>query len=216
MRRIIQRIDRRAWRRSAMVVSALLSTSCFPASWAELQLKAARLGCPTPSFPYYHFRADLRLPQPSMLEVEASIDGQKLRYVALKDAAKPIDTSRPLIRYRPPFADVYAVNTIVYQQPYIIGWLAWQLGRNYRLDVKVRLKKDVENTPDDVILQGSADLGADGDGPGGVSGGRAGPLQPGLSDLSQQPRRESPEVPHGAGAEWSRARSGGRGRPCGG
>ena len=42
----------------------------------ELNIKNIELGYPAPGIPFYHFKADLELPQPSIIEVEAAVDGK--------------------------------------------------------------------------------------------------------------------------------------------
>jgi hypothetical protein len=40
-------------------------------------------GITHPAIPFYHFKADLELPEASMIEVEAVVDGKTLRFVNL-------------------------------------------------------------------------------------------------------------------------------------
>lgn len=128
-----------------------------------LELKNATCEFPNPAFPYYHFRVELPIPQPGMLEVQASVDAQKLRFVSLHDAERAADLSRTLVHYRPPFADTYVHNNRTFAKPYLVGWLAWQPGKSYRLDVTLRLKKQVKPGDQDTVLTGSVALKAPAD-----------------------------------------------------
>ncbi len=123
-------------------------------------VKKLTLEYPNPAIPYYHLKAELEVPEPSMLDVEVSVDGEKLRFVTVKDAAKPLDLTRPLIHYRPPFADTYAVNSTTYTTPIVIAWVPWRAGKEYRIDIKVRMRKDLKPSDTDTRLSATATVPA--------------------------------------------------------
>lgn len=62
----------------------------------DLHISGIELGYPCPEIPYYHFRADVELPQPSMMEVEVAVDGKVLRAVDLRRKNELNDSNRPL------------------------------------------------------------------------------------------------------------------------
>jgi hypothetical protein len=49
----------------------------------ELQINHVELGYPCPAIPFYHFIAELELPEASIIEVEAAINNKVLRFVDL-------------------------------------------------------------------------------------------------------------------------------------
>ncbi|HEX7906454.1 MAG TPA: hypothetical protein VF487_21420 [Chitinophagaceae bacterium] len=130
----------------------------------QLNLKNASIEYPNAAFPYYHFRIDLDIPNPGFLEAQVFLDGQKMRYVSLKDAKEPIDVNRTMIHYRPSFADTYTLNSSSFEKPYIVGWLAWQPGKSYKVEVKLKLKKALKAADNDLNLTASTTLTAPKDG----------------------------------------------------
>lgn len=45
-----------------------------PREGKELKITKIELGYPCPGIPFYHFKADLELPESSIIEVEAAVD----------------------------------------------------------------------------------------------------------------------------------------------
>ena len=146
------------WRGAA--ATFLLAIGGVPAHAQRLELRNAALAYPNPAFPYFHFRIELDLPSSTYLEVQASLGGQQMRYLTLKDASSPLDLGRTMIHYRPPFADTYTTNSTQFKKPYIVGWLAWQAGKSYTIDVAARLKEALKPSDADVLLTGSVTLAA--------------------------------------------------------
>lgn len=50
----------------------------------ELKIQNLELGYPCPGTLFYHFKADIELPQSSIIEVEVAVDGKVLRATDLK------------------------------------------------------------------------------------------------------------------------------------
>lgn len=121
---------------------------------------SSALQYPVPAFPYYHFRLDLKIPSASYLEYEVQVDGKTIRHLALKDAASPLDANRTLIQYRPSFADNAVRNNQKFTQPYLVGWLAWQGGKSYKVDVTLRVKNDFQPSSNDRVWKGTITLTA--------------------------------------------------------
>lgn len=68
----------------------------------ELLIKKIELAYPCPAIPFYHFKAEVSLPRPSIIEVEAEVNGKVLRYLNLHKAGQEEDPSRPAMTHRPP------------------------------------------------------------------------------------------------------------------
>jgi hypothetical protein len=130
----------------------------------QLKLKNASIEYPNAAFPYYHFRIDLNIPGSGYVEVETFLNDQKMRYISLKDANEDLELNRTLVHYRPSFADTYTLNNVKFEKPYIIGWLAWQPGKSYKIKVRLRLKKALKAAATDLILTDSTVLLAPKDG----------------------------------------------------
>lgn len=150
----------RRWPGFLIIICLLLCSFNSPAYAQQLKLANATIEHPNPAFPYYHFRVDLEIPNPGYLEVEVFLDGQKMRYLSLKDAKESIDLNRTLIHYRPSFADTYTLNNSKFEKPYLVGWLAWQPGKKYNIEVKLRLKNNLKADAKDFILSASTVLSA--------------------------------------------------------
>jgi hypothetical protein len=139
-------------------LAACLSISQLNAQ--KLSLKNPTVEYPNAAFPYYHFRLDLDIPNPGYLEVETFLNGEKMRYFSLKDAKEPLDLNRTMIHYRPSFADTYTLNSVKFDKPYIVGWLPWQPGKAYKIEVKLKLKKALKAADTDLNLNASTTLTA--------------------------------------------------------
>lgn len=106
---------------------------------------------PNPAFPYYHFRAELEIDQPALMEASATVNGKKLRFVSIKDAAREVKLNRPLIHDRPAFANTYVDNNYRFSKPYIIGRLPWQPGQEYKIALSVRAKQQLKAGENDLV-----------------------------------------------------------------
>jgi hypothetical protein len=130
----------------------------------QLNLKNASIEYPNAAFPYYHFKIELDIPNAGYLETQVFLDGQKMRYFSLKDAKEPLDPDRTMVHYRPSFADTYTLNSSKFEKPYIVGWLAWQPGKNYKIEVKLKVKKALKPADTDLNLTAGITLTAPRDG----------------------------------------------------
>ena len=145
------------------IVLILLSmTLVFSASGQKSQeaknltVKSIELGYPSPGIPFYHFKADLDLPQSSIIEVEAFVDGKALRANDLYRGEDLDNPNRPALTHRPPSGYGLSQDGTMYKDPHVIGWVKWQPGQNYKIRITVRMKKSVKASIDDLIL--TADL----------------------------------------------------------
>lgn len=68
------------------VMFALTASAQKSKEGKELNITKIELGYPCPAIPYYHVKAELDLPQPSIIEVEVAVDGKVLRATDLKRA----------------------------------------------------------------------------------------------------------------------------------
>ncbi len=121
-------------------------------------IQDAKLGYPTPAKPYYHYTLKLDLPKASQLDVQAWVDGQKQRKLSIRNEQP--EASRPLIHYRPAFANTYAVDTRKYDDPYVSGWLAWQPGKTYQIRLRVRMREGLKPSDKDTVLEDTVTLTA--------------------------------------------------------
>lgn len=127
-----------------------------------LVVEHIELGYPTPNIPYYHFKASLKLPQPSIIEVTASVNGRELRATDLRKTDQLQDTDKPPISHRSPSGYGMAQDGSLYEQPQIIGWVKWQPGQEYTVNLSVRVKKSVHASKSDLLLTASRKLKAPG------------------------------------------------------
>ncbi|MDR2041612.1 MAG: hypothetical protein LBP98_04760 [Tannerella sp.] len=118
----------------------------------SLKITRMELGYPVPSIPFYHFRAEMELPEPSMIEVEASVNGQPLRFVNLYRGDVVEETDKPGYIHRPPSGYALSQDNSLYSHPHVTAWVKWQPGESYKIELKVRLKKSVKPSPNDRIL----------------------------------------------------------------
>ncbi len=121
----------------------------------ELNIKKIELGYPCPGIPFYHFKADLELPQSSIIEVEASVDGKVLRATDLRRESDAENLNRPPISERPPAGYSLAQDGTHYKNLSVVGWVRWEPGQNYNIKISVRLKKEVHESSEDVWISSS-------------------------------------------------------------
>ena len=110
------------------------------------------LGYPDPGIPFYHFKASLELPQASIIEVEAAVDGKVLRATDLKREDEPEDLHRPPLSERPPSGYSLSLDGTHYKNLTVVGWVKWQPGKDYNIRLTVRLKKTTKPAADDQFL----------------------------------------------------------------
>jgi hypothetical protein len=126
----------------------------------DLTVQRIELGYPCPGIPYYHVLAELELPQPSIIEVEASVNGKTLRATELRRMDAMEHLNRPHIANRPPSSYGMAQDGTLYSHFCVIGWVKWQPGEDYAVRVTVRIKKTIHPSDDDVLLTAGKNLKA--------------------------------------------------------
>jgi hypothetical protein len=123
-----------------------------PKGGMELNIKKIELGFPEPGIPFYHFKADLELPESSIIVVEAAVDGKVLRATDLRRAEELEDINRPPISERPPSGYGVSQDATLYKNLSVVGWVKWQPGQDYNIRITVRIKKTIHEAADDVFL----------------------------------------------------------------
>ena len=118
----------------------------------ELNITHIELGYPAPGIPFYHFEADLDLPQPSIIEVEAAIDGKVLRATDLRRESDVENMNRPPLSERPPSGYGMSLDATLYKNLSVVGWARWEPGKSYSIRISVRLKKSHRTSDDDVWI----------------------------------------------------------------
>lgn len=118
----------------------------------ELNVTSIELGYPCPAMPFYHFIAEVDLPQSSIIEVEAAVNGKVVRFTDLHRADELTDRNRPAISHRPPSGYGLSEDGTLYDHPHIVGWVRWEPGKTYDIRLTVRLKKAIKNSKDDIFL----------------------------------------------------------------
>ena len=126
----------------------------------ELQINHIELGYPVPSIPFYHFVAELQLPEASIIEVEAAVNGETLRFVNLYRSDEIDETDKPALTHRPPSGYALSQDNTLYKNPVITGWLKWQPGETYEIKVTVRLKKAAKPSDSDTFISKSVEVKA--------------------------------------------------------
>ncbi len=112
----------------------------------ELNIKHIELAYPSPGIPFYHFKADLELPQPSIVDVEASVDGKVLRATDLRRESDIENTNRPPISERPPSGYSVSHDATLYKELSVVGWVKWEPGQTYNIKISVKMKKSLHAT----------------------------------------------------------------------
>jgi hypothetical protein len=146
-----------------MEIMAILTIFCFlftyqslsaqrSKSGQELIIRAIELDYPSPGIPFYHFKAELELPESSIIEVEAAVDGKVLRATEIRREDEVEDLSKPPLSERPPSGYSMSQDGTYYKNPHVIGWVKWQPGQTYSIRLSVRVKKSVHTSKEDVVL----------------------------------------------------------------
>ncbi len=153
------------------IVSLLLVLFVTVASSANspkdklLTIQKLELSYPCPAIPFYNFLAELELPHPSMIEVEAVVNGKVLRFTDLHRADEIDDMSKPVLSHRPPSGYGLSQDGTLYHHPHLVGWMKWEPDMEYEIEITVRMKKTIDGSQDDLYLTASKKLKA----PSGVS-----------------------------------------------
>ena len=111
---------------STIILSIMILTSGFSQKTKEtkeLNIKKIELGYPIPGIPFYHFKADIEMPQESIIEVEAAVDGKILRATDLKRDADHENMNRPPISERPPSGYSLSQDGTLYKNFNVTGWV---------------------------------------------------------------------------------------------
>jgi len=152
---------------SILMLSLLISNVCIAGAPKDniLKVNSLELGYPCPAIPFYHFIAELELPQPSIIEVEATINGKTLRFVDLHRSDELTDMNRPALSHRPPSGYGLSQDGTLYKSPHLVGWVKWEPGKEYAIKLTVRMKKSIKGTKEDVLLTVTKKLTAPSDVP---------------------------------------------------
>lgn len=118
----------------------------------ELKITKIELGYPCPGIPFYHFKADIELPESSIIEVEAAVDGNVLRATDLRRESDMEDMNRPPMSERPPSGYSLSQDGTHYKNLSVVGWVKWQPGQEYNIRISARMKKAVRAANDDVWI----------------------------------------------------------------
>jgi hypothetical protein len=126
----------------------------------ELQINHVELGYPCPAIPFYHFIAELELPEASIIEVEAAVNNKVLRFVDLHREDEITDMDRPVLSHRPPSGYGLSQDGTLYHHPHLVGWVKWEPGMEYELRITVRMKKNIHASDEDTFLSATRKLKA--------------------------------------------------------
>jgi hypothetical protein len=135
-------------------LACLLWTFAFSqiVSAADLKIGKMELGYPCPAIPFYHLRATLELPYPSIIDVEVAVNGKVLRYNEVERETEALDLNKPALTHRPPSGAGLSQDNTLYNHPFVTAWVKWQPGEHYEIRITVRMKKTVQNAKDDILL----------------------------------------------------------------
>ncbi|WP_372935046.1 hypothetical protein [Mariniphaga sediminis] len=126
----------------------------------SLKIEHIELGYPVPAIPFYHFKTTLELPEASIIEVEAAVNGKTMRFVNLYRGDVEEEENKPALTHRPPSGYALSQDNTLYKKPVITGWLMWQPGEEYDIKITVRLKKSAKPSPDDRFISKTVRLTA--------------------------------------------------------
>ena len=126
----------------------------------QLQISHIELGYPVPSIPFYHFKAELELPEASIIEVRAAVNDSSLRFVNLFRSDEVDKIDEPALTHRPPSGYALSHDNTLYKNPVITGWVKWQPGETYKIEVTVRMKKSAKPSDSDTFISQTAEVKA--------------------------------------------------------
>jgi hypothetical protein len=118
----------------------------------ELNIKHIELGAPEPAIPFYHFIAEIELADPSIIEVQAEVNGKTLRATDLHRIKDEKEMDRPPISHRPPSGYGLSQDATLYKDLHVVGWVKWEPGKEYTIKISFRIKKNVKAGDNDVWL----------------------------------------------------------------
>lgn len=119
---------------------------------SALNIVKLELGYPHPAIPFYHFKADIELPQEYIIEVEAALDGNVLRSVDLRGPLEIDDPQRLPVSSRSPSGTSVSLDGTHYKNLSVIGWVKWEPAKEYIISITVRAKENIQPSVNDVIL----------------------------------------------------------------
>lgn len=128
------------------------ATSQAKEKQGKLTIESMELGYPVPAIPFYHFIAQLNLPEASIIEVEAAVNGKPMRFVNLYKGDLHEELDKPALTHRPPSGYALSQDNTLYKQPVITGWMKWNPGESYEITLTVRVKKSARPSDDDTFL----------------------------------------------------------------
>ena len=150
---------------SFLICCALLFSAIHTKSFSkDLKITSMELGYPVPAIPFYHFKAELELDEPSIIELKAAVNGDTLRFVNLYKDHSEEDLDKPPFVHRPPSGYALSQDNTLYKKPVITGWLRWQPGEEYEIEITVRLKESAQPSEDDEFVSASAKVTAPSEG----------------------------------------------------
>ena len=126
----------------------------------KLEIHKIELGYPSPAIPFYHFIVELQLPEASMIEVEASVNGKVLRFTDLHRMGDNSDLNKPALTHRPPSGYGISQDGTLYKNPHVVGWVKWVPGEEYEISIKVKMKKSLHESKDDRLLKATKKITA--------------------------------------------------------
>ncbi len=118
----------------------------------KLKIHKIELGYPNPAIPFYHFIVEAELPRASMIEVEAAVNGKVLRFTDLHKAGDNSDINIPALTHRPPSGYGLSQDGTFYKNPHIVGWIKWEPGKEYKIRIRVKMKKKIQGSKEDLYL----------------------------------------------------------------
>lgn len=126
----------------------------------QLQITDIELGYPVPAIPFYHFKAELQLPDSSIIEVRAAVNDSMLRFVNLFRSDEIDEMDKPALTHRPPSGYALSHDNTLYKNPVITGWVKWQPGETYKIEVIVRMKKAPKPADSDTFISQTVNVKA--------------------------------------------------------
>ena len=118
----------------------------------DLNVTNIELQYPYPQIPYYHFTAAIELPESSLIEVEASVDGKVLRTVDIRRDNELGDSNHPPQTERSPSGYGLSLDGTFYKKFTIFGWVKWQPGQEYDIHIAIRMKQALRPSNNDIII----------------------------------------------------------------
>jgi len=129
-----------------------MASSAKGTKTGKLKVNKMELGYPCPAIPFYHFIAELELPESSVIEVETLVNDKLQRFTDLHKENEITNMDRPALSHRPPSGYGLSQDGTLYKNPHIVGWLKWEPGVTYKITIKVRVKKEIHASKEDVFL----------------------------------------------------------------